>query len=458
MRFAPHPYQAYAIGRLIAEECLGLFLDMGLGKTAIALTAVNDLTYNRFAVGKCLVIAPKKVAESTWAAEVKKWDHLRLLRVSPVLGTAAKRIRALAQPADVYVINRENTEWLVRYYGNDWPFDMVICDESSSFKNSQSKRFKALRAIRPHIGRMVCLTGTPAPNGLQDLWAQVYLLDGGQRLGKTLTWYREHFFTHNPYTHEYKALPGAQDTVQAAISDICVSMRAEDYLTLPECVVADVPVALDEKSAKAYKRLERDMLLEIDEETITVNFAAALSNKLLQLCNGALYGEDQVVALVHGCKIEALIELVEGLNGQHALVFYSFRHDVPRIKEALRKLDKSLRVRDMDKPGDAEAWNAGEVDVLLAHPASTAYGLNLQAGGHHVIWFGLNWSLELYQQANARLHRQGQQHPVIVHRLMVEGSIDEDVAKALSGKQDTQEAILNALKARIEQVKEDAEA
>lgn len=231
MKFNPHPYQAYAIGRLVTEENLGLFQEMGMGKTVITLTAINDLTYNRFAVGKCLVIAPKKVAESTWKAEVAKWDHLRMLRVSLVLGSETKRVRALAEPADVYVVNRENTRWLVRYYGNNWPFDMVVCDESSSFKNPKAERFKALRAIRPHIRRLVCLTGTPAPNGLQDLWSQVFLLDGGQRLGKTISWYRNQFFRHNPYTHEYKALPGAQEMVQEAIRDICVSMRAEDYIT-----------------------------------------------------------------------------------------------------------------------------------------------------------------------------------------------------------------------------------
>lgn len=453
MKFIPHPYQDYGIGRMISDKRLGCFWEMGLGKTVITLTAVNDLKYNRFAISKCLVIAPKKVAEITWSAETQKWDHLKLLRVVTVLGSLQKRIRALATPADVYVINRENVEWLVHYYGNDWPFDMVVADESSSFKNSQSKRFKALRAILPHIDRMVCLTGTPAPNGLHDLWSQVYLLDEGQRLGKTLTWYRNQFFRHNPYTHEYKALPGAQDMVQDAIKDICVSMRAEDYISLPACMVNDVPVALDDKAAKAYNQLERDMLLEFEEGTIDVASAAALSNKLLQLCNGALYGEDRVVVHVHDCKLEALCELVEGLNGQHALVFYKFKHDIPRIKEALRKMDKGLRIRDMDGQADAEAWNAGGVDILLAHPASTAYGLNLQAGGHHVIWFGLNWSLELYQQANARLHRQGQEHPVMIHRLMIAGSIDEDVAEALSGKRDTQEAILNALKARIEKVK-----
>ncbi len=456
MIYKPHSYQQYAIGRMITEPNIGCFLDMGLGKTSITLTAINDLKYNRFAIGKCLIVAPKKVAESTWTAEAKKWDHLKLLRFSLVLGSLNKRIRALAEPADVYVINRENVEWLVNYYANNWPFDMVVADESSSFKNSRSKRFKALKAILPHIERMVLLTGTPAPNGLEDLWAQVYLLDKGQRLGKTISSYRDMYFKHNPYRHEFKALPGAQEAVQDAIKDICVSMRAEDYITLPGCMIADTMVALDDKAAKAYKQLERDMLLEIDETTITANFAAALSNKLLQLCNGAIYTEGAETAPVHECKIEALCEMVEGLNGQHALVFYNFRHDIPRIKAALHGMDKTLRIREMLKPEDAEAWNAGEVDILLAHPASTAYGLNLQEGGHHVIWFGLNWSLELYQQANARLHRQGQKQPVIIHRLMVAGSIDEDVAKALEGKQDTQEAILNALKAKIREVKEAA--
>lgn len=400
-------------------------------------------------MAKVLVIAPKKVAQSTWSGESAKWEHLRILRTSLVLGTAAQRIRALATPADVYVINRDNVKWLVDYYRNAWPFDMVIVDELSSFKDSDSKRWKALRSMLPHIKRLVGLTGTPAPNGLEDLWAQVYLLDQGERLGTTLGKYRERYFNHNPYRHEFKAKVGADTAVHNAIRDICISMSAKDYLQLPECLTVNVPVVLDARAAKAYRELERTMLLTVPEGEITATSAIALSNKLLQLCNGAVYDEDRQPIVVHNCKLDALAECVEGLNGQHALVFYGFRHDIPRILGVLRGVSKGIRIRELRTPADEEAWNRGEVDILLTHPASSAYGLNLQDGGHHVIWFGLNWSLELYQQANARLHRQGQQHPVIVHRLVVQGGLDEDVIKAIEDKRDTQDALLAALKARI---------
>ena len=449
MIFVPHAYQQYCIDRAINDSRLGLLLDMGLGKTVITLTAVWALKYQRFCVCKTLVIAPKKVAQSTWGAEAQKWDHLQRLRVSVVLGTEKQRVRALAGSADIYVINRENVRWLVDYYRNAWPFDMVIVDELSSFKDGQSKRFKALRGMLPRIQRLIGLTGTPAPNGLMDLWAQVYLLDSGARLGSTVTAYREKFFHHNPYRHEFTPKTGAADIVHDAIRDICVSMSAKDYLQLPECLTVDVPIALDDRAAKAYRTLEREMLLEVEEGEITVATAVALSNKLLQLCNGAVYDAARRGVEVHSCKLDALCECVEGLNGQHALVFYSFRHDVPRIVSALRKLGGGLRVRELKTPEDEKAWNRGEVDILLTHPASSAYGLNLQDGGHHVIWFGLTWSLELYMQANARLYRQGQPHSVIIHRLVVQGGLDEDVTAALEDKRDTQDALLVALKARI---------
>lgn len=448
MDYKPWPYQQYCINRAVNDSRLGLFLDMGLGKTSIVLSAVRELKYNRFVVNKVLVIAPKKVAESTWAAETRKWRTFNILRVSTVLGTAQQRIRALAAPADVYVINRENVRWLVDYYRNDWPFDMVIVDELSSFKDGGSKRFKALRAMLPRIQRLIGLTGTPAPNGLLDLWAQVYLLDGGARLGTTITGYRERYFHHNPYRHEFKPKQGAEDTVHDAIRDICISMSAKDYLDLPECLTVDVPVTLDPRAQKAYKTLEHDMLLEVAEGEITATTAVALSNKLLQLCNGAVYDGDRNALEVHDCKLSALAECVEGLNGQHALVFYGFRHDIPRITATLRKLDTGLRVREMKTPADEAAWNRGEVDILLTHPQS-AYGLNLQDGGHHIIYFGLTWSLGDYQQANARLFRQGQKHTVIIHRLAVKGGLDEDVIQALEQKRDTQDALLTALKARI---------
>lgn len=456
MKFKPHAYQRYCINRLIVDPALGLFLDMGLGKTAITLTAVNDLKYNRFAVSKVLVIAPKKVAETTWAKEVEKWDHLSKLRVVPVLGTLSKRIRALNTPADIYVINRENIPWLVDYYRNAWPFDMVIVDELSSFKSHKAKRFKALTWVRKHIERFVGLTGTPAPNGLLDLWAEVYLLDEGKRLGKRITHYRERYFEPDQrdrdHVFNYAPKPGAEEVIQRLIGDICVSMKAEDYLELPECISVKVPVKLDSKAQAAYGKLEKEMLLEIDGSTIDAGTAAVLTNKLLQLCNGAVYNAEREIVEIHQGKIEAFIELIEGVNGQPVLVYYNFQHDLARIKKALSK--SGLEVRELRKPQDQDDWNAGKIDVLLAHPASAAYGLNLQEGGHHIIWFGLNWSLELYLQANKRLDRQGQKETVIIHHLVVEGSVDEDVIAALEDKSNTQDKLMSALKARIERVRE----
>lgn len=453
MKFIPHSYQRYAIERILSDPFLGLFLDMGLGKTVITLTAVYELRYHRWAVGRCLVVAPKKVAEATWSSEARKWDHLRDMRIIPVLGSASRRIRALHTPGDVWVINRENIPWLVDYYRNAWPFDMVVLDESSSFKNHQSKRFKALRLVRPRIRRLLELTGTPAPNGLEDLWAQIFLLDGGARLGRTISSYRDAFFTQD-YAHPgqqyrtYSPQEGADVRIRAAISDICVSMKAEDYLELPDYIEDVVPVALDAKAKRAYDKMERDMLLEVDDQTITAGTAAVLNGKLLQLCSGAVYDSEGAVVEVHRCKIEACLEVVEQLNGAHALVFYWFQHERDRLLEALS--GTGLRVRVYRGAEDERAWNAGEVDLLLAHPASCGYGLNLQSGGHHAIWFGYpNWALEIYQQANKRLHRQGQQYPVIGHHLVVQGGMDEAVVAALHEKGDTQEALMQALKARI---------
>ena len=432
-----------------------------MSKSVVTLTAINDLKYNRFAIGKVLVIAPKKVAESTWTKEIAKWDHLQKLRVVKVLGSQQKRIRALNTPADIYVINRENTQWLVEYYRNAWPFDMVVIDESTSFKNPQSKRFKALKLVRNHISRMVELTGTPAPNGLDDLWAQVYLLDGGDRLGRTIGAFRERYFEPDQrdrdHVFSFAPKPGADAVIQRLIGDISISMKAEDYLELPDLLPVTVSVALDEKAKAAYRKLEREMLLEVDESTIDAGSAAVLTNKLLQLCNGAVYasvetpGQNRAVVEIHQAKIEAFLELVEGLNGQPALVFYSFQHDLSRIQTALAKT--GLRVRTLGGPQDEDDWNQRKIDILLAHPASAAYGLNLQQGGNHVIWFGLQWSLELYQQANKRLHRQGQTEKVIIHHLVVENGVDEDVMQALNDKSTTQDRLLEALKARIEQVK-----
>lgn len=406
-------------------------------------------------MSKVLVIAPKKVAEATWSKEAAKWDHLKMLRVISVLGPQAKRIRALNTPADIYVINRENVQWLVDYYRNAWPFDMVVVDEFSSFKNHQAKRFKALTWVRKHITRIVGLTGTPAPNGLLDLWAQIYLLDEGERLGKKIEHFRERYFEPDQRDRDrvftYAPKIGADEIIKSLIGDICVSMSAEDYLELPDCITVDVPVILDSKAQAAYTKLEKEMLLEIDESTIDAGSAAVLTNKLLQLCNGAVYDENREIVEIHNCKIEAFMELVEGLNGKSALVFYNFQHDLARIKKALAKT--GLKVRELKGPKDEDDWNDRKIDILLAHPASCAYGLNLQKGGNHIIWFGLNWSLELYQQANKRLHRQGQAEKVIIHHLIVEDGVDNDVIQALQDKSTTQNRLLEALKARIEKVK-----
>lgn len=463
MIFEPHDYQKYCILRGLQQPELMLFLDMGLGKTVVTLTIVNDLRYNRFQIRRCLVIAPKKVAEDTWTREQAKWDHLHLLKIVPVLGSQTKRIRALNSPGDVYVVNRENVPWLVDYYRNDWPFDMVVIDEMSSFKSHQAKRFKALKNIRGHIRRMIGLTGTPAPNGLMDLWAQIYLLDSGKRLGRTITEYRNNYFSpasRNATTiFSYEPLPGADEQIQNNIKDICISLQAKDYLRLPEKIMNTRYIKLDTKAQKAYDTLEKQRILEMQDEVIDAGSAGILAGKLLQLANGAIYvntdtqnPKQREVVEVHDNKIEAFLELVEAEEGKHMLVFYNFQHDLIRIKAALGK--KKLEVRELKNNGDISDWNAGKIDILLAHPASTAYGLNLQEGGNVVVWFGLNWSLELYQQANARLHRQGQKQPVYIHHLVVTGSVDEDVMAALEKKDDCQTALLESLKVRVEKYRE----
>lgn len=423
----------------------------------ITLTAINELKFYRFQVCKALVIAPKKVAEGTWQKECQKWDHLQQLQISTVLGSEKKRMAALNATADIYVINRENVTWLVDLYRDQWPFDMVVVDEFSSFKSHSAKRFKSLAAIRPHVSRFVGLTGTPSPNGLMDLWSELYLLDGGERLEKRFGAFRERYFRpgrSNGYVvYEYLPRKGSREAILNKISDICISMKADDYLTLPDCIDNEVPVVLDKQARKAYNTLERQMVLELEDEDLTVTSAAALSNKLLQLANGALYDADGNVHEIHSAKIDALMELLESLNGKPALLFYSFQHDKWRILAALHKT--KLRVRTLNSVADQDAWNAGEVDVLLAHPASCAYGLNLQAGGNHIVWFGLPWNYEQYVQANKRLHRQGQTEKVIVHHLVVQDSRDEDVMKALGKKEKAQDYVLESLKARIEKYRSD---
>ena len=454
--FVPHNYQQYCIDRIINDPAIGLFLDMGLGKTAITLSAIKKLKYEYWRVCKVLIVAPKKVAESTWSKEAAKWNQLKNLRFSFVLGSAEKRIKALNTPADIYMLNRENVKWLVDYYRNAWPFDMVVLDESSSFKNHQAKRFKALKAIRSHIQRMVLLTGTPTSRGLMDLWAQVYLLDSGKRLGRTITAYRDAYFVPDKRSRttifSYAPKEGAEEAIYKSISDICISMKAEDYLELPELIYEDIPVQLDTAAQKAYDRLERDTLLPIDETVITAGSAGVLRGKLLQLCNGAVYNDDYEVIPVHECKIEALLETIEQLNGQHAIICYNFKHDKTRLLEALKATHSTVKV--YEGKAEEDEWNAGNIDLLLVQPASCGYGLNLQDGGHHIIWFGLTDSLELYQQTNKRLHRQGQPYPVIIHHLLVQGGTDEDVIKSLGGKADVQDSLLEALKVRIQKVKE----
>lgn len=455
MQFNPYPYQQYCIDSIILNRAVGLFLDMGLGKTVITLTALQDLRCNRWQVAKPLVIAPKKVAEATWSTEAQKWEHLKRLRIVTVLGPERQRLRALATPADVYVINRENVPWLVEHFRNRWPFDMVVLDESSSFKNPQSKRFKALKLVRSRIKRIVELTGTPSGNGLEDLWAQIYLLDGGARLGKTIGAYRDKYFTPDKRNQttifSYAPKDGSLEMIKQAISDICISMQASDYITLPDMLQDDIPVVLDTPAQKKYRQLESEMLLKLDDRAITAGTAGVLAGKLLQLCNGAVYDEAGRAVALHQCKLDAFMELIERLNGQHVLVFYIFQHDSERLRAALAST--KLRVRVYSGSRDEMLWNAGEIDVLLAHPASCGYGLNLQTGGHHIIWFGATWSLEQYEQANKRLHRQGQQYPVIIHRLMVQGGMDEAAFTALEGKGDMQDALLKALKVRIDKLR-----
>jgi len=455
MIFNPYPYQQYCIDSIIYNRAVGLFLDMGLGKTVITLSAIHDLRYNRWEVAKPLIIAPKKVAEATWTTEARKWEHLKMMRVVPVLGSLQQRLRALATPADAYVINRENVVWLVEHFKNGWPFDMVVLDESSSFKNGSSKRFKALKLVRSRIRRIVELTGTPSSNGLEDLWAQIYLLDGGARLGRTIGAYRQMYFIpgkrNRTTIFNYEPKDGSFEMIKQAISDICISMKAEDYLTLPDVIYNDIPVALDAAAAKAYHQLETDLLLQVEEDTITAGTAGVLTGKLLQLCNGAIYNESKQAIPVHDCKLDAFMELIEQLNGQHALVFYNFQHDRDRLVAALASI--KLRVRVYSHAKDEQDWNKGEIDVLLAHPASCGYGLNLQLGGHHAIWFGLTWSLEQYEQANKRLHRQGQEYPVVIHHLIVQGGTDEDVIRALKMKGDMQSALMDALRVRINKLR-----
>ena len=447
MKYNPHNYQDYASKFILNQKAVAIFLECGMGKTVITLTAIAELLHNYFEIIRVLVIAPLRVG-MVWEEEVKKWDHLNHLRISKVLGSEKERIQALNSTADIYVINRENTKWLVDYYKKNWPFDMVVLDELSSFKSPKAQRFKALRKVRPFVKRVVGLTGTPAPNGLIDLWSQVYLLDSGQRLGKTLTGYRERYFLPDKRNHNiiftYKLKEGAEKAIYNKLSDICISMKSGDYLNIPERIDNIVPVQLPNKVMEKYQQLERELILQLIDGDVVAGSAAVLANKLLQTTGGAVYDEDGGVQEIHDEKLDALEDLIEAANGKPVLVYYSYRHDLERIQ-------KRLDCRVLDKPEDIEDWNKGEVPVMLAHPASAGHGLNLQDGGSTIIWFGLPWSLELYQQANARIHRQGQKDTVVVHHLVAKKTIDEDVMQVLANKEAGQEALLRAVKARINQ-------
>lgn len=456
MKFVPHEYQRFAIEKIIELPEAGLLMDMGLGKTSITLTAINSLMYDMFEVSKVLVIAPKRVAEDIWTTEAGKWDHLQHLRISRVLGNQRERLAALAADADVYVVNRENVVWLVGQCRKTWPFDMIVVDELSSFKSNQAKRFKALKQVRPLASRFVGLTGTPAPNGLLDLWPQMYLIDRGERLGKNITGYRNRYFypgkSNGFVVYSYEPKPGAEEAIQQKISDICISMKAEDYLHMPELIVNDIPVYMDQRETDRYRELEREKLMAVDGEQITALNAAAVYNKLLQMANGSVYTDDNTVVDIHSKKLEALAEILNTSNGQPVLVFYNFRHDYERLVSAF----KEYKPRTLKGQTDIRDWNDGKIPLLLAQPASMGHGLNLQAGGHIIVWYGLNWSLELYQQANARLYRQGQKQGVIIHRLVTKGTVDEEVIKRLESKDVTQDSLLDALKARIRRCKDDS--
>lgn len=449
MIYKPYEYQEYAKNFIISKESCAVFLEMGMGKTAITLTAINELLFDYFDIAKVLVIAPKRVAESTWVDEAAKWDHLKHLKISKVLGSEDERIKALNDKVDIYVINRENVAWLVDYYKTKWPFDMVVIDELSSFKSSKAQRFKALRKVRPLIKRVVGLTGTPSPNGLIDLWPQMYLLDKGERLGRTLTAYRERFFEpdkrNRNIVFSYKPKDGAEDEIYKSLSDICLSMKAEDYLKLPELIKNYIPVRLKDDEYKKYKTLEKDLLLPFKDGDIVASSAAVLVNKLMQFANGAVYDENGKVKVIHDEKIKALEDIIEAANGKPVLVFYSYKHDLERLKKYFKD---AVELKGQE---EIERWNDKKINLLLAHPASCGHGLNLQAGGNIIVWFSLTWSLELYNQANARLYRQGQKENVIIHHLIAERTIDETIIKMLEKKYSSQEALINAVKARLKE-------
>lgn len=445
MKYKPHNYQQFATDFILNQSICCLMLDMGLGKTVITLTALWQLALDSFDVSRVLVIAPKRVAEDTWPKELAKWEHLTGLTSSLVLGSATERETALQKKAFLYIINRENVAWLVK--NHHWDFDMVVIDELSSFKSNKAERFKAMKKVRPMVTRIVGLTGTPAPNTLLDLWPQMYLMDMGQRLGRFIGGFRDRFFLPDKRNREiiysYKPREGAEDAIYALISDICISMKAADYLDMPERIDNRIEISMSPKERKLYDTFQKDMVLSIGDEELDAVNAAALSNKLLQMANGAVYGEDKKVIPIHDRKLDALEDLVEATNGKPLLVAYWYKHDLQRIKARFKN------ARCIDTAKDIDDWNAGKIPLALIHPASAGHGLNLQDGGCTIVWFGLTWSLELYQQLNARLWRQGQKHTVVIHHIITKGTHDEDVMRALENKDTRQSALIEAVRARI---------
>lgn len=449
MKYKPHEYQVYATEYILTHPIAAVLLDMGLGKSVITLSAIFDLTLDSFLVRKVLVIAPLRVARDTWPAEIEKWDHLKGLNYTVAVGTVAQRKRALMKRAQVYIINRENIEWLISRSGISFDFDMVVIDELSSFKSHQAKRFKSLLKVRPQVKRIVGLTGTPSSNGLMDLWAEYRLLDMGQRLGRFIGRYREDYFVPDKRNQQvifsYKPKPGAEEAIYRLISDITISMKGSDYLKLPELVINEVPMKLSEKEMKTLDTMKRDLITTVKGEEITAANAAALSGKLLQMANGAVYDDQGVVIHIHDRKLDALEDLIEAANGKPVLIAYWFKHDLSRIQ-------KRFEVEVLSTRDSIKRWNDGEIPIAVIHPASAGHGLNLQAGGSTLVWFGLTWSLELYQQTNARLWRQGQNETVVIHHLIAKGTIDERVMKALNDKNNTQAALIDAVKATLKEV------
>ena len=446
MRYVAHNYQNYAKDFILAHKVSALFLDCGLGKTITTLTAINELMYDSFEISKVLIIAPLRVAQSTWKEEIEKWDHLNLLRYSIAVGDEKERLKALKQNSDIYIINRENVDWLVTKSGIDFNFGMLVIDELSSFKSHTSKRFKSLLKIRPYFERVVGLTGTPSSNGLMDLWAEFRVLDLGERLGRYITHYRNEYFLpdkrNGAVIFSYKPQPNAEERIYRRLADMTISMKSTEYLKMPELILNDIEINLDEEDQIKYKKFKKEMVMTIQEKEIDAINAASLSNKLIQLANGSIYDEDKKFYEVHNKKLDKLEEIIESANGKPVLVAYWFKADKERI-------EKRFKVREIKTAGDIKQWNKGMIDLALIHPASAGHGLNLQSGGSTLVWFSLTWSLELYQQTNARLYRQGQKDTVVIHHLITKNTIDEDVMKSLKRKDKTQEALMRAVKARI---------